>query len=133
MISSKQLGFFIADNASVNDVAIRLILAHLRPDLKNPDSRRVRCLGHIINLVAKAFLFGKDADAFEEDSQTKKERSKLEAVRELWRKKGPLGKFHNTISFIRKNPQRREAFLETCGSGITSDIKGEIFQLFRTV
>ena len=83
MISSKQLGFFIADNAPVNDVAIRLILIHLRPDLKNPDSRRIRCLGHIINLVAKAFLFRKNADAFEEDSQTKKERSKLKTIREL--------------------------------------------------
>ena len=51
-------------------------------------------------------------------------------MRELWRKKGPVGKFHNTVSFIRKNPQRREAFLETCGNGITSDIKGERLQLF---
>jgi hypothetical protein len=37
--------------------------------------------------------------------------SKLEAVRELWSKKRPLGKFHNMVSFIRKTPQRREAFL----------------------
>jgi hypothetical protein len=39
--------------------------------------------GHIINLTAKAFLFGKDADAFKEDSRIKKELSKFEAVREL--------------------------------------------------
>jgi hypothetical protein len=62
----------------------------------------VRYLGHIINLAAKAFLFRKDADAFKEESETKKKLSKLEAVRELWRKKGLIGKFHNTISFIRK-------------------------------
>ena len=125
MISDKQLGFFIGDNAAENGTAIRAILAHLCSHLKDPDSRRVRCLGHIINLTAKAFLFGHDADAFEEDSRTKKELSKFKAVRELWRKKGPVGKFHNTITFIRKNPQRRQAFLETCGSGITPDIKGE--------
>jgi hypothetical protein len=71
---------------------VKAILAHLLPKLEDPDSRRVRCLGHIINLAAKAFLFGKDADAFEEESETKKKLCKLEAVRELWRKKGPTWK-----------------------------------------
>jgi hypothetical protein len=126
MISSDQLGFFVGDNAGTNGTAIRAILAHLRPDLKDPDCRRVRCLGHIINLAAKAFLFGKDADAFEEESQTKKQLSKLEAVRELWRQKGPVGKFHNTVSFIRKTPQRHEAFVNLCGNGITPDMIGTL-------
>ena len=72
MISKERLGFFIGDNATTNNTAIRAILAHLLPELKNPDSRRIRCLSYIINLAAKAFLFGKDADAFEEESQTKK-------------------------------------------------------------
>jgi len=83
MISDKQLRFFIGDNATENGTAIRAILAHLCSHLKDPDSRRVRCLGHIINLTAKAFLFGHDADAFEEDSRTKKKLSKFEAIREL--------------------------------------------------
>jgi hypothetical protein len=38
-----RLGFFIGDNASANDTAIRAILDQLRPDIKEPDSRRVRC------------------------------------------------------------------------------------------
>lgn len=88
-----QLGLFIGDNAPPNDTTIQTILCQLRPDIKDPDSRRVRCLGHIINRAAKAFLFGKDSDAFEEESQTKKQLIKLEAVRELWRKKGPLEKY----------------------------------------
>jgi hypothetical protein len=129
-ITQSQLGFFIADNAGPNDTAIRAILAELYPDLKDPDSRRVRCLGHIINLAAKAFLFGKDADAFEEDSLTKKQLSKLEAVRELWRKKGPLGKFHNTVSFIRSSPQRREAFLGICGNENGQNIGGKLLKIF---
>lgn len=29
----------------------------------------------------------------------------------FWRKKGPLGKLHNTLAFIRKAPQRRENLL----------------------
>jgi hypothetical protein len=104
MINIKQLDYFVADNATINDTAIRAILAYLLLKLEDPDSRRVRCLDHIINLAAKAFLFGNDADAFEEESETKKKLLKLKAVRELWRKKGPLRKFYNTVNFIRKTP-----------------------------
>jgi hypothetical protein len=60
-------------NDSTNDTAIRAILKHLRPDIQDPDSRRVWCLGHITNLAAKAFLFGKDPDSFEANSRNKKE------------------------------------------------------------
>jgi len=118
IISSKQLGFFIADNAPVNDVAIRLILTHLRPDLKTPDSRRVRYLGHIINLIAKAFLFGKDADAFEEDSQTKKKRSKLKAVRELWRKREPVVRWLNLTGCANTFLRQAKAPRLHCGADI---------------
>jgi len=78
-----QLGFFIGDNAGLNNTVIRAILSQLRSDIKNPDSRRVRCLGYIINLATKAFLFRKDTDAFEEESYIKKELSRLKTVREL--------------------------------------------------
>jgi hypothetical protein len=46
-----QLGFFLGDNAGPNDNAIRAILSQLRPDIKDPDSRRVLRIGHIINLA----------------------------------------------------------------------------------
>ena len=59
-----KLGVFVTDNAESNDTAIRHILAAIRPDIKDADSRRARCLGHIINLAAKAFLFSKDVKAF---------------------------------------------------------------------
>jgi hypothetical protein len=59
MINMKRLGFFISDNASFNNTAIRAILAYLRFNLKDPDFKRVKCLRHIINLTAKAFLFKK--------------------------------------------------------------------------
>jgi hypothetical protein len=68
IISVKRLRFFIRDNASTNDTIIRVILIYLRSDIKDSDFRRVRCLSYIINLTAKASLFGKDADAFKEKS-----------------------------------------------------------------
>lgn len=104
-----RLGVFIADNADSNDTAIRSILAQIRPDLDHV-SRRARCLGHIINLAAKAFLFGSDTEAFESivkqvtddtpfDSKTMKE------AQAAWRKKGAIGRFHNLTVFIRSSPR----------------------------
>ena len=68
MINIERLGFFISDNATPNNTIIQAILTHLYPDLKDPDSRRVRCLRYIINFAAKAFLFGINADAFKKKS-----------------------------------------------------------------
>ena len=63
-----RLGYYIGDNHSINDTCLRAICRKLRPDIKDPDSRRVRYLGYILNLTAKAFLFRTDADSFEEES-----------------------------------------------------------------
>jgi hypothetical protein len=72
--------------------------------------RRLRCLGHVINLAAKAFLYGKEFDAFEKDIDTVKEHSEILKELQLWRKRGPVGKLHNIIIFICRSPQRREKF-----------------------
>jgi hypothetical protein len=63
-----RLGYYIRDNHGVNDTYLRVIYRKLRLDIKDPDSRRVRYLEHILNLAAKAFLFKKDADSFEEET-----------------------------------------------------------------
>jgi hypothetical protein len=63
-----RVGFFIADNVSVNDKAIRLVLERFQ--LRDFGTRRVRCMGHIINLAAKAFIFGQDLTAFEDELVT---------------------------------------------------------------
>ena len=60
----KKLGVYVGDNADSNDTAWRATLAELHPD-RDPKASRSRCLGHIINLAAKAFIFGKNIDAFE--------------------------------------------------------------------
>jgi hypothetical protein len=57
MINIEQLGFFITDNTTTNDTAVRAILACLLLKLEDSDSRRIRCLRYIVNLVAKTFLF----------------------------------------------------------------------------
>ncbi len=123
----QKLGYFIADNAGNNNTYIRAICRQLRPDIKNPDSRRVRCLGHIINLSAKAFLFSDDPDAFELIINDQRKLGKLDALRATWRKLGPIGKLHNTIKFIRITPQRREEFLKLMKGEVSKDIEGTNF------
>jgi hypothetical protein len=83
IINSDRLGFFMRDNAFKNGTAIRVIIIYLYSNEKDSNFKRVKCLGYIINLAVKAFLFEKDADAFEEKSQTKEKRIKFQAVREL--------------------------------------------------
>jgi hypothetical protein len=59
------LGFFVINNAGSNNIIIRAILRDLNPNIKDPDSRRVKCFAHIINLIIKAFLFSKDVESLE--------------------------------------------------------------------
>ena len=55
-----RLGFFTLDNASTNDTAVKTIPKTLRPNSDVPWTRwRLQCVGHVINLVAKALLYGK--------------------------------------------------------------------------
>jgi hypothetical protein len=116
------LGYFITDNATNNDVAIEVILRRLRPDVTHPGHRRVRCLGHIINLAAKAFLFGGGKDSFEDvETDSSVPMTALEAEIAFWRTKGPLGKLHNLVVYIRKTPQRREAFQACCKAAKVED------------
>jgi hypothetical protein len=67
-------------------------------------NRRLRCAGHVLNLVAREILFGKDPDALQEEIQQAKEELK---DLELWRKKGPIGKLHNIVKYLREAPRDR--------------------------
>jgi hypothetical protein len=103
------LGYFVLDNAKNNDTAVAHILSSIRPDLA-PLERRLRCIGHIVNLVAKAFLFGADAKHYEADEfGIQDEESQIKSI-ELWRKLGPVGKLHNLIMYIRSSSKRMDAF-----------------------
>jgi hypothetical protein len=98
-------------------------------NIKDLDSRRVRCLGYIVNLAAKAFLFGEDPDAFKLTTNNARQLGHLEVLRDTWRKRGPVGKFHNTIKYIRITPQRREEFVRLLKDEIPKNIIG-IFSLY---
>jgi hypothetical protein len=94
----QKLGWFVCDNASNNDTCIEALGSEFEFD---HFERRIRCIGHVINLVARSLLFGKDPEALEEKL------TQADDI-ELWRKRGPLGKIHNIVTWIRASPQRRE-------------------------
>ena len=56
-----KIGFLIGDNASPNDRAINLLATRCG---WNAGERRIRCSGHILNLVAKAIVFGDGLSLF---------------------------------------------------------------------
>ena len=107
-----RLGVAVCDNVSSNDTCLRSLFPRFIPRMDNDDikARRIRCFGHILNLVAKAFLFGEDSDAFEIQSDFYDSLNQYEEGLEHWRRKGPIGKLHNIVKFIRASPQRSEAF-----------------------
>jgi hypothetical protein len=111
---SKRLGVYIGDNAESNDTAWKAVLSVLHPD-RDSKASRSRCLGHIINLAAKAFIFGKNVAAFEAvvdavNDATPIDSPAMRAAQNEWRKRGAVGKLHNIVVFIRVSSQRREAF-----------------------
>lgn len=106
-----RLGYFVCDNASSNDTAVLNILKSYGL-AKEKDRRRLRCLGHIVNLAAQAFLFGKDTKAFEDSDL-----EDLEVVYKLWQQAGPVGQVHFLVAFIRASSQRREDFIRLQGDG----------------
>jgi hypothetical protein len=71
IIPLERLGFFQTDNDSKYDTIINSLLYNLRPNIKDPRSRRVRYLGHIINLVIQAFIKGYKVIDVEKSGLTK--------------------------------------------------------------
>jgi hypothetical protein len=60
---SPLMGFFMMDNARSNDVCI-LELAEQHPTIRREN--RLRCVGHMLNLIVKALLFGQDVSKLEQ-------------------------------------------------------------------
>ena len=118
---SKRIGYFVLDNASSNDVAVDHILRSLYPWMTDVarKRRRLRCLAHVINLVARAFLLGPKADDVADELFLAQRHGDYKKLADIWRKHGPLGRLHNLIRHIRLTPQRREKF-KACQAGTGS-------------
>jgi len=102
-----RIGYFVLDNASNNDATIHKLAEQFG---FIADERRLRCMGHVVNLVAKQLLFGDEPELFELEASVVAACELRKAI-QLWRNHGPIGKLHNVVTWIYRSPQRRQLFL----------------------
>jgi hypothetical protein len=144
---TQKVAYFIADNASNNDKALAVLSGYLPSMQLDPVKQRLRCSGHIYNLMYKAILYGVDSDcikealqasqammtsvsAFEATLNSNNDEAKLIA----WRKKGPVGKLHNTVIYIKESSARRLLFeSKQRQSFINDDSDSEVMEIYRVV
>jgi hypothetical protein len=107
-----RVGYAISDNIAANNTCLYHMYQKLDPSMRPVDikARQMRCYGRTLNLVERAFLFGKDADSFELESDINSMRGLIKQDLDHWRTKGPIGKLRNIVKFIRSSPQRSEQF-----------------------
>jgi len=65
-ITQENLGYFVLDNASNNDTTLAELAKRLPFD---PIKKRLRCMGHVLNLIAEEYLFGQDISSFQAEFQ----------------------------------------------------------------
>ena len=72
----------------------------------DPKAKRLRCMGHVLNLIAEAYLYGQDVSDFEDQF---KEQG-LKGRRKIWRDRGELGKLYNLVAYVMASGKRSELF-----------------------
>ncbi|KAM3552688.1 hypothetical protein MY1884_007078 [Beauveria asiatica] len=114
-----KLGSFVMDNAGDNDKCLEALQRSFRSI--DPEVDRIRCIGHVINLVVKALLFGKGVSAWEKKLIEASEEGRVA----LWSLKGVIGKLHNLVCYINHSDARREVLRARMRVTKTSD--GKLF------
>lgn len=114
-----KLGCFMMDNAQDNDRAVLQLATRFGFD---PDWRRLRCSGHVINLVVKAILYGKGVSKAERQLQCCNDQESFS----IWRQRGVIGKVHNIVRYITRSDQRRQHFETLQAEALQDD---ELFSL----
>jgi len=136
---STKVGYIVSDNATTNDLAIFYLEEAIHRKYNKgfiPQERRIRCIGHVINLIVKRLLFGSDVAALEsetvrdadvvvsagagddpgdgggdDDNNNPDNDSRDKRRSAMWRNRGAVGKLHNIVKFIRRTPQCRAGFM----------------------
>lgn len=109
----ENIGVIVADNAPDNDTLVKHLWAEIDP-LAKLEGKRGRCMAHIINLVAKSYLYKNDVEAFTAEADrlgdNQFDPENFKKAHALWQKKGPIGKLHNLVVFIKSSTSREEEF-----------------------
>jgi hypothetical protein len=103
-ISSK-LHCFVSDNATSNDGELIRGL-NLYPNINLTFDERLRCCGHIFNLIVKTTLYGKGIHKWKEELAAAAPRDQFEKFPQL----GVVGKLHNFVNAVCASHKRCELF-----------------------
>ena len=100
---TKKVGYFTLDNVSNNNVALASLVEKLKElgIIFNPVEHQLCCIGHVINLVVKAFLYGVSSSELQIDidSDTSIDEDSTTQIA-FWRKRRPYGWLRNIITYI---------------------------------
>ena len=97
----------MGDNATSNDSKFIEGL-NISPQINFGPEHRIRCAGHIINLVVKATIYRSGVSKFEELAK-----AALIEQFELFRRDGVVGKLHNFVNAVCASHKRRQLLLKT--------------------
>ncbi|KAL2138247.1 hypothetical protein VTI28DRAFT_7190 [Corynascus sepedonium] len=96
----QKIGYFVTDNADSNDTCIISLMGSLFPTLSAQErfqlklKKRLRCIGHIINVVAKAFIEGDEKQLLKslavEQTQIYCSLEEEAELLKQWRRRGPI-------------------------------------------
>ncbi|KAH7460529.1 hypothetical protein FOMA001_g19543 [Fusarium oxysporum f. sp. matthiolae] len=130
-----KVGYFTMDNHDANDTMLDDIAKEI--DGLDPVARRLRCSGHIMNLIVQAFLFRSKAKKIQEDERegideayqrlcrlSEREEggiiTKAQATEE-WREFSVLGKLHNLCIYSRSSTSIYNDFKAEIGRALPRD------------
>jgi hypothetical protein len=128
------LGAIIGDNATTNDTLCRTIGTWFQENNKpewNPELQRVRCLGHIINLIVHAFLFASHSKTLSDEDLSSYDQQESNGIQldppaeqtrgDKFRAMGAIGKLHNIVVHIRSSGPRTAIFIKDAKQRIPLD------------
>jgi hypothetical protein len=101
-----KLGAFQMDNATSNDTAMSALAARI-PGINSKESR-LRCFGHVVNLVVKALLYGSKSSTLQQELGAAG--SDDDAAFKIWREQGSIGRLYNLVTYILRSDNRQRAF-----------------------
>jgi hypothetical protein len=111
---SGKLGYSVTDNAQNNDTALKTLSRCLLEKGIHYDvpSHRLRCIGHIINLVVKTLLFGPKGTT--DDTSDLPHTDNYD---------GTIAKLHHIVYHIRMTPQRRDLYASEQAASLCASLE----------
>jgi hypothetical protein len=143
----EKVGYFTMDNHDVNDTMLDEIANEIEG--LDPVARRLRCSGHIMNLIVQAFLFRSKAKTIQEDEQEAIDETyerlcmpsgeeqrirmtKAQAMEE-WREFRVLRKLHNLCIYSRSSTSIYNDFKAKIGRALPRDSETRWNSWFRLI